>query len=250
MPSIDLNSDLGESFGAWRMGDDAALFGIVSSANVACGFHAGDGTTMLASARLAAQHGVTVGAHPSYRDLAGFGRRAMDVDPDELHAEVLYQVSALQGVARVAGVEVRYLKPHGALYNRIAVDEGQADAVARVAADTGLPILGPPGSAIERAAEERGVRFVREGFADRAYLADGSLAPRSRQGSVLHDPAAVAARAVRMVTEGVVETLDGGTLGLGIESLCLHGDTAGAVDLARATRNALEQAGVDIRSFA
>ncbi|MDM4763794.1 5-oxoprolinase subunit PxpA [Galbitalea sp. SE-J8] len=260
MPTIDLNSDLGESPAPERRGgprrlgddaamDDAAMFGLVSSANVACGIHAGDPATMLASARLALEHGVTLGAHPSYRDRAGFGRRAMDVEPHELQAEVLDQVSALAGLASSVGASVAYVKPHGALYNRIALDEEQADAVARAAADAGLPLLGLPGSAIGRIAVLHGVPFVAEGFADRAYLADGSLAPRSIPGAVIDDPDAVAERAVRMALEHEVESLDGGTIAVHVASLCVHGDTPGAVELARATRDALEAAGVGIRPF-
>lgn len=254
MATVDLNSDLGEGFGAWRMGEDAAMYPLISSANLACGFHAGDPPTMLAGARLALEHGVAIGAHPSYRDLAGFGRRAIDADPHELHAELLYQVSALRGIAAAVGAEVRYLKPHGALYTRVAgtgaLAEGHADAVARVAAECGLALLGLPGSTIERLAVERGIRFVAEGFADRAYLADGTLAPRSIPGAVIEDPAEVAARAVRMVLEGTVDTLDGGSIPLEIASLCVHGDTPGAVGMARATRDALERHGVEVLAFA
>jgi 5-oxoprolinase (ATP-hydrolysing) subunit A len=250
VPTLDLNADLGEGFGAWRLGDDAAMLAVVSSANLACGFHAGDPAIMLATASRALEHGVAIGAHPSYRDLAGFGRRAMDADPHELHAEVLYQVSALRGIAASIGAEVRYIKPHGALYNRIAVDDAQAEAVARAAAATGLPLLGLPGSALERMAAEHGVGFVAEGFADRAYLADGTLAPRSIPGAVLDDPDEVAERAVRMAVDGLVDTLDGDTIPLRIASLCVHGDTPGAVELATATRAALEGAGVGIAAFA
>lgn len=254
MATVDLNSDLGEGFGAWRMGDDAAMYPLVSSANLACGFHGGDPATMLAGARLALEHGVAIGAHPSYRDLAGFGRRAMDVDPHELHAELLYQVSALRGIAASVGAELRYLKPHGALYNRIsgsdAGSEGQADAVARAAADCGLPILGLPGSAIARIAADHGVRFIAEGFADRAYLADGTLAPRSIPGALIEDPDEVADRALGMVLDGAVDTLDGDRIRMQVASLCVHGDTPGAVDLARSIRSALEQHGVEVRAFA
>ncbi|MBI5160759.1 MAG: LamB/YcsF family protein [Micrococcales bacterium] len=254
MATVDLNSDLGEGFGAWRMGDDAAMYPLVSSANLACGFHAGDASTMLAGARLALEHGVTIGAHPSYRDLAGFGRRAMDIDPHELHAEVLYQVAALRGLAATVGAEVRYLKPHGALYPRIsgtgAAAEGQADAVARAAAECGLPILGLPGSAIEGIAADHGVRFIAEGFADRAYLADGTLAPRSIPGALIEDPDEVTDRALTMVLDGEVDTLDGDRIGVQIASLCVHGDTPGAVELARGIRAALEEHGVEVRAFA
>ncbi len=247
---IDLNSDLGESFGAWRMGDDAAMLPLVTSANLACGFHAGDPATMLDGVRLAAEHGVAIGAHPSYRDLAGFGRRAMDVAERDLHADVLYQVSALAGIAASAGTRVRYVKPHGALYNRIAVDPGQARAVARAAADAGLPLLGPAGSAIEEAAAEVGVHFVREAFADRAYLPDGRLAPRTEPGAVLTEVPAIAERAVRLAETGTVEAIDGSVLALAVDSLCVHGDTPGAVAMARAVREALGSAGIEAAAFA
>ena len=250
--SVDLNSDLGESFGAWSMGDDAALLRVVSSANVACGFHAGDASTMLATCREAAANGVTIGAHVSYRDLAGFGRRAMDVPPGELRDEVLYQLAALTGLARVAGTAVRYVKPHGALYNRIVRDEAQANAVvdAVVAFDPSLALLGLAGSAVERAAGEAGLRFVREAFVDRGYRADGTLVPRAEPGSLLSDADAIAARAVRMVTEGRVTAADGTDIDVQVDSLCVHGDTPGAVAMARAVRKALAAAGVAVEPFA
>jgi UPF0271 protein len=250
--SVDLNSDLGESFGAWSMGDDAALLRLVSSANVACGFHAGDASTMLATCRGAAGNGVTVGAHVSYRDLAGFGRRSMDVPPAELRDEVLYQLAALAGLARVAGTSVRYVKPHGALYNRIVADERQARAVvdAVAAFDPRLALLGLAGSAVERAAEEAGVRFVREAFVDRGYRPDGTLVPRTEPGALLHDPAEIAARAVRMVTDGRVVAVDGSDIRVQVDSLCVHGDTPGAVAMARAVREALTGAGVRVEPFA
>ncbi|MDO9590067.1 MAG: 5-oxoprolinase subunit PxpA, partial [Microcella sp.] len=209
MPTVDLNSDLGESFGAWSMGDDAAMLPLVTSANLACGFHAGDPAVMLAASRTAVSNGVSIGAHPSYRDLAGFGRRDMEVPVEQLHADVLYQVSALAGIVTHAGGALSHLKPHGALYNRIAVDLEVAEVIADVARGLGLPVLGLPGSAIASACERAGVRFVREAFADRGYLADGTLAPRGLDGAVLTDPVEVAERAVRMVTEGVVVALDG-----------------------------------------
>jgi UPF0271 protein len=250
--SVDLNSDLGESFGAWSMGDDAALLRVVSSANVACGFHAGDPSTMLATCREAAANGVTVGAHVSYRDLAGFGRRAMDVPAGELRDEVLYQLAALAGLARVAGTSVRYVKPHGALYNRIVRDAGQARAVvdAVVAFDPTLALLGLAGSAVERAAGEAGVRFVREAFVDRGYRSDGTLVPRTEPGALLSDDGEIAARAVRMVTEGRVVAADGTDIPVGVDSLCVHGDTPGAVAMALAVRDALAEAGVSVEPFA
>lgn len=250
--SVDLNSDLGESFGAWSMGDDVAMLRLVTSANVACGFHGGDPSTMLATCRLAAGDGVAVGAHVSYRDLAGFGRRSMDVPAAELRDEVLYQLGAITGIARVAGTAVRYVKPHGALYNRIVADEAQAGAVAEAVAlfDPSLSLLGLPGSAVERATVSRGLRFVREAFVDRGYRADGTLVPRAEPGAVLSDVDAVAARAVRMVTEGAVEAVDGAPVPVVADSLCVHGDTPGAVRMAEAVRRELDRAGVEVRAFA
>lgn len=250
--TIDLNSDLGESFGAWTMGDDAALLRVVSSANVACGFHAGDASTMLATCREAAANGVTVGAHVSYRDLAGFGRRAMDVPPAELRDEVLYQLSALTGLARVAGTAVRYVKPHGALYNRIVHDERQANAVvdAVVAFDPSLALLGLAGSAVERVAAEAGLRFVREAFVDRGYRADGTLVPRTEPGALLSDATEIADRAVRMARDGAVTAADGSEVALSADSLCVHGDTPGAVAMAVAVRAALAVADIRVEPFA
>lgn len=250
MPTVDLNSDLGESFGVWSMGDDAAMLSLVTSANLACGFHAGDPTVMLAASRTAVQQGVAIGAHPSYRDLAGFGRRDMEVAAENLHADVLYQVSALAGIAAHAGGAVGYIKPHGALYSRIAVDLEVAEVVADVAGATGLPVLGLPGSAIAAACERAGVRFVREAFADRGYLADGTLAPRGLDGAVITDPREVSERAVRIATEGIVVALDGTEVSAHVDSLCVHGDTVGSVELARAVRTALDAAGVTVAAFA
>ncbi|WP_025156572.1 LamB/YcsF family protein [Leifsonia aquatica] len=250
--SVDLNCDLGESFGAWTMGDDDALLRIVTSANVACGFHAGDPATMLATCRTAAARDVAVGAHVSYRDLAGFGRRAMDVAPDDLRAETLYQLSALTGIARVAGARVAYVKPHGALYNRIVHDTAQARAVARAVAafDPALALLGLAGSAIEREASEAGLRFVREAFVDRAYRADGTLVPRTEPGAVLHGDSGIAERALRLVAEGRVVAIDGTDIAVDVDSLCVHGDSPGAVEMARAVRSRLDDAGVVIEAFA
>lgn len=245
MAAIDLNSDLGEG-----VGDDTALFALVTSANVACGGHTGDEASMRASVALAIDRGVSLGAHPSYRDREGFGRRAMDVSADELHAEVLYQVGALAAIATSAGTRVRYLKPHGALYNRIAVDPVQADAVVRAAKDAGLPLLGLAGTAIHDAAERHGVEFFREAFVDRAYLPDGTLAPRSADGAVIADTAAAAERAVAMVLDGTVQAIDGTVLHVELDSLCVHGDTPGAVAMAAAVRDRLADAGVELRAFA
>jgi 5-oxoprolinase (ATP-hydrolysing) subunit A len=251
-PSIDLNADLGEGFGVWRLGDDDALLRVVSSANVACGFHAGDPLTMRRVCAGAAAAGVAVGAQVSYRDLAGFGRRFLDVEPAELAAEVLYQLAALDGIARAAGTRVSYVKPHGALYNAVVRHERQARAVldAVLAYDRRLPVLGLPGSALLREAEAAGMHPVPEGFADRGYTPAGTLVPRAEPGAVLHDASAVARRAVRMAAEGVVEAVDGSTLLMPVRSVCVHGDTPGAVEIARAVRAALEAAGVGVRPFA
>jgi 5-oxoprolinase (ATP-hydrolysing) subunit A len=237
---VDLNADLGEGFGAWRLGDDEALLDVVTSANVACGFHAGDPSTMRRVCAAAAERGVAIGAQVGYRDLAGFGRRRIDYDPDELRDDLLYQIGALDAFARLAGSRVSYVKPHGALYNTAVRDEGQAGAVvAAVAAfDRSLPVLGLPGSALLRLASGAGLRPVEEGFADRRYRTDGTLTPRTEPGALLTGTDEVVAQALRLAT------------GTGrIASLCLHGDTPGAVTLARAVRAALEGAGVRLAPF-
>ncbi|MFL6072976.1 MAG: LamB/YcsF family protein [Mycobacteriales bacterium] len=249
---IDLNADLGEGFGQWRLTEDDALLTVVTSANVACGFHAGDASTMRRVCAAAVAGGVAIGAQVSYRDLAGFGRREMDYAPGELTDEVLYQLAALDGLARVAGGRVGYLKPHGALYHRCGRDERQAGAVvtAVLAYDPGLAVLGAPGSALLRLAGEAGLRAVPEAFADRAYTAGGTLVPRTEPGAVLTDPDRVIAQALRLVTEGEVDAVTGGEpVPVRAESLCLHGDTPGAVDLARRVRAALAAAGVEVSPF-
>jgi UPF0271 protein len=249
---IDLNSDLGEGFGAWRMGDDDALLDVVSSANVACGFHAGDPSVMRRVTERAVERGVAIGAHVAYRDLAGFGRRALDIAPEELSDEVLYQIGALDGFARAAGDRVRYVKPHGALYNTAALDEKQAwavlDGLRRY--DPELAILCPPDSEMSRQAAKIGVTSYAEAFADRAYTAEGTLVSRKLPGAVLHDPDAVSARAVRIAKTGKVTTADGGELPISARSICVHGDTPGAVELAMRIRDDLVAAGVHIGSFA
>ena len=249
---VDLNADLGESFGSWRMGDDAAMFQLVTSANVACGFHAGDPVTMLDSCRAAFELDVTVGAHVGYRDLAGFGRRFLDMSFDELFGDVLYQLGALDGVAHAVGVSVDYVKPHGALYNRIFHDAEQAAAVVAAvhAYDESLPVLGLPGSELLKQAEEAGHPVFREAFVDRAYLPDGTLVPRSREGAVLHDVGPIVERAVRLALKGEVLAVDGTVVRIEPDSLCIHGDTAGAVGMAAAVRAGLEEAGVELQPFA
>lgn len=251
MVTIDLNADSGESFGAWRLGDDEAMLDVVSSANIACGYHAGDPLTMRTTARAAAERGVTIGAHPSYRDRAGFGRRFMDVPPDELEADVLAQLGALDACCRSTGQRIVYVKPHGALYNAAARHEGQAAAVVRAIRtfDPDLAVLGLPGSALLHFAADADLRAVTEAFADRAYAADGTLVPRSVDGAVLHDADQVAARTVALATTGTVTTLDGTTITVKAASVCVHGDTPGAVGLARAVRAGLEAAGVEIAPF-
>jgi UPF0271 protein len=249
---LDLNSDLGEGYGRWALGDDAALLEVVTSANVACGFHAGDPATIDRTVRTAVERGVAVGAQVSYPDLVGFGRREIDVPPDELTADVLYQLGALEAFAKAAGSRVRYVKPHGALYNRIARDPVQAAAVVEAIRryDPALPLLTLPGSVAMEAAGEAGIPSVGEGFADRAYTAEGRLGSRREPGAVLHDPEQVAARAVVMATEHRVEAAGGEQVAVEVRSLCVHGDTPGAVDLARAVRTALEHAGVTLEAFA
>jgi UPF0271 protein len=249
---VDLNSDLGEGYGRWSLGDDAALLEVVTSANVACGFHAGDPATIDRTVRTAVERGVAIGAQVSYPDLVGFGRREIDVPAGDLTADVLYQLGALEAFAKAAGSRVRYVKPHGALYNRIAGDPVQAAAVVEAIRryDPALPLLTLPGSAAMQAAAAAGIPAVGEGFADRAYTGQGRLQSRREPGAVLHDSDQVAARALRMATEGRVETVDGGEVEVEIRSLCVHGDTPGAVALAKAVRAALDQAGVRLEAFA
>lgn len=251
MHAIDLNSDVGESFGRWTLGDDAAMMASVSSANVACGFHAGDPSVIRATCEAAAKAGVVVGAHVGYRDLAGFGRRYMEVDPRELADDVVYQVGALQALAAVAGTRVRYVKPHGGLYNAIVHNTAQARAVvdAVKSVDPGLPILGLPGSEVLRLAEAAGLRAVSEAFADRAYNPDGTLASRSQPGSVLEDPEAVAARVLQMTAGQAISAIDGSDLKISAESVCVHGDSPGAVAMAVAVKRALDAAGITVKAF-
>ena len=251
MSFIELNSVVGESFGNWTMGDDAAIFRSVSSANIACGFHAGDPSTIARTCRDAVAAGISIGAHVGYRDLAGFGRRFLDCSPTELADDVLYQLGALEGIARAAGGRISYVKPHGALYNTIVTHQEQAQAVVDAVKAFGgdLPMLLLPGSVALAAAEAAGLRGVAEAFADRAYNPDGTLVSRREPGAVLHDEDAVAANMVRLATEGTIVAREGSTIKTSAESICLHGDTAGAVSMAAAVRRELEASGVDIRSF-
>lgn len=252
MNTIDLNSDVGESFGSWSMGDDAAIFQSVSSANVACGFHAGDPSTIKQTCKDAVDLNVTIGAHVAYRDLAGFGRRFLDSSPTELADDVLYQIGALDAIARSVGGTIKYVKPHGALYNTIVHHEQHAQAVIDAVKASGLelPLLLLPGSIALQKAEKAGLRAVAEAFADRAYTPEGTLVSRREEGAVLHDAKQVAKNMVRLAQEGKIKAIDGSEIKMDAESICLHGDTAGAVEMAREVRAALEEAGVNIKSFA
>lgn len=254
---VDLNSDVGESFGRWVLGDDEGVLDAVTSANVACGFHAGDPTTLRRTVAAAAARGVVVGAQVGYRDLAGFGRRFVDVEPEDLSADVLYQIGALEAMCRAGGTQVRYLKPHGALYNTVVHHRAQADAIiaAVLAYDPGLPVLGLPGSVLLERAAAAGLRAVPEFFADRGYDAptgDGpaTLVDRRRPGALLHDPEQVADRVLRAVVDGVVATVDGTEAPVEAASVCVHGDSPGAVAMATAVRERLVGAGVDLVAFA
>ncbi len=249
---IDLNADLGESFGAWRMGDDAAMLEVVTSANIACGFHAGDPATVRRTVALATERHVVIGAHVGYRDLAGFGRRFIDVPPEELAADVLFQIGALEAFCRAAGNRVAYVKPHGALYNAIGHHRAQASAVveAITAYDPTLPLLGLSGGVAESIARESGLRTVVEAFADRGYTAAGTLIPRGSPGALLTEPDEVADRMARLATTGELTAADGSIVRIRADSICVHGDSPGAVAMARAIRAALEAAGVGLEPFA
>ncbi|MEV0721992.1 5-oxoprolinase subunit PxpA [Micromonospora purpureochromogenes] len=248
---MDLNADLGEGFGIWRLGDDDALLDLVTSANVACGFHGGDPSTMRRVCAAAADRGVAIGAQVGYRDLAGFGRRRIEYAFTELRDEVTYQLGALDAFCRLFRTRVRYLKPHGALYHAAAVDESQAAALVAALSgyDDQLPILCAPGSKLAQLAVGAGLRVVAEGFADRGYLPNGALVPRTALGALVTDPEEVAARAVRMATERTVVAVDGTVIPCAVGSICLHGDTPGAVASAALVRAALLDAGVTPKPF-
>lgn len=248
---IDLNSDLGESFGQWTMGDDGAILPLISSANVACGFHAGSPAGILDTLRAAKRLGVAVGAHVSYPDLVGFGRRNMDVASDELTADVIYQIGALQGLAAAAGTQVSYVKPHGALYNTLAHDERQARAViaALLALDSQLSLVALAGSPLIGWAQEAGIHTVAEAFADRAYHRDGTLVSRREAGAVIQHPEDVVQRVVQMITEGGVTSIEGEFTAIHAESVCVHGDSPGAVVMTRQIRQRLDAEGIVIRAF-
>ncbi|WAJ33304.1 LamB/YcsF family protein [Arthrobacter sp. FX8] len=249
---MDLNADVGQSFGSWTAGGDPAMLQLATSANVACGLHAGDPVTMLDSCRAAYELDVTVGAHLGYRDLAGYGRRMLGMSFDELFGDVLYQLGALDGVAHAVGASVDYVKAHGALYDTTIHDAEQASAVVAAvnAYDPGLPFLGFPGSELLKQAKEAGHPVFVEAFADRAYLADGSLVPLSEDDAVLYDVDAVVERAVRLATQGEVVAVDGSVIAVRPDSLCIHGGTPDAVEMAARIRAGLQDAGVGLESFA
>ena len=248
---IDLNSDLGESFGPWPMGQDAALMDSISSANVACGFHAGDPGAMRATIALALEKGVAIGAHPGFQDLVGFGRRELKATPAEVEDLVLYQVSALAGMASAQGVRLQHVKAHGALYNMACRDRALADAIAKAVAafDRSLILFGLPNSELLRAGKAMGLSVAAEVFADRAYDPDGSLTSRTKPGSVIHDTPKVVERAIKMVRDKQVIAVTGSTIALQADTLCLHGDTPGAAALAREIRRGLESAGIRITAL-
>jgi len=251
VPSLDLNADLAEGFGIWELGDDDAMLDIVTSANLACGFHAGNPVGLARTCRAAVARGVRIGAQVGYFDLAGFGRRRIDVEPAELTADVIYQIGALQALARAAGTALGYVKPHGALYNTIVTDRDQARAVAEAvhAADPGLAVLGPASSVFFTEARRLGLQTVAEAFADRAYQPDGQLVPRNDAGAVLRNPAQIADRVLSMVETGSVTAVDGSVIAIEVESVCVHGDSPGAVEIASSVRDRLLSEGITLAAF-
>lgn len=252
MTTVDLNSDLGESFGAWPMGDDKAMLDIATSANIACGFHAGDPDIMRRTVALAKARGVSIGAHPAYHDLHGFGRRAIPgLSAAEVENLVAYQIGALQAVAALADHRVTHVKAHGALSNVGAVDDMTARAIAAAikAVDRDLVFVVLPNSALARAGDAAGLRMANEVFADRAYDDDAALVSRSKPGAVLHDPVAIAARVVRMVTDRAIVSVSGKIIKVDIDTVCIHGDTSDAVGIARKVRSALEAQGIALAPF-
>jgi UPF0271 protein len=250
MPSVDLNCDMGESFGAYTIGADAAVMRYITSANIACGFHGGDPSVMRETVQLAAKHGVGIGAHPGLPDLAGFGRRAMAVSAQDAYDMVVYQLGALMAVATANGVRVAHLKPHGALYNMAAADAKLADAIARAVRDVDakLVLFGLAGSHLIAAGEAVGLHCASEVFADRNYMPDGSLVPRSRADAMVEDASVAVDRAIRMVKEGQIATVDGASVSVRADTICIHGDGAHAGEFARALRQGLEAAGIEIHA--
>lgn len=251
MPAIDLNCDLGESYGAWQMGQDEAVLGFITSANIACGFHAGDANIMRGTVLAAVSHGVAIGAHPSLPDLQGFGRREMQVSADEVHALVLYQIGALSAFARAAGTALAHVKPHGALYNMAARDTGLADAIANAvrAFDVGLILVGLADSELTRAGARAGLRVAHEAFADRRYRSDGSLVPRREAGAVIHDVDAALAQALGIAARGKVQADDGSIIDLRADTICVHGDRPDAALFAERLQRGLIAAGFAVSAL-
>jgi 5-oxoprolinase (ATP-hydrolysing) subunit A len=248
---VDLNADVGESFGRYTLGNDAALMASITSANIAAGLHAGDPSVLRATIRLAVTHGVAIGAHPGFPDLAGFGRRELHVTPGEAEDFILYQIAAVAGVARAEGACLAHIKAHGALFNMAARDRPLADALARAVAtfDQSLPLFAPPHSEMAAAARALGLRVAIEVFADRAYEPDGQLAPRRKSGAVIHDVDAVVAGAVRLIAAGTIVAVDGTRLPVEADTICVHGDTPGSDRLAAAVRAGLEAAGIEVKAI-
>jgi UPF0271 protein len=247
---IDLNCDMGESYGACVVGNDPEIMPLISSANIACGFHGGDPGIIHQTIRLAQVHGVSVGAHPSYPDLQGFGRREMQLTPQEVYDGILYQIGAVEAFTRAAGVQMRHVKPHGALYNRAAKDDQMADAIIQAVYyfDNNLWVYGPPGSAMERAAHRIGLKFCREAFVDRTYQSDGSLTPRSNHGSLIHDTAQAIRQVEQILTSGQVTALDGSLVPIECDTFCIHGDGQHAVTFAKALQGSLRSLGFNMQS--
>lgn len=250
MASIDLNCDLGESFGRWSLGHDAEVMRSITSANIACGYHAGDPGIMRETVRLARDHGVAIGAHPGFPDLVGFGRRNMSASPREIEDFVLYQIGALAAIAAAEGVKLQHVKAHGALYNMAIRDRALSDAIARAVAafDKSLILFGLPRSELLRAGQAVGLPVAAEGFADRSYEPDGSLTPRDQQGAVIHDPGAVVRRAVRMARDEVVTASNGEDIPMYVKTICTHGDTPGSHELTRLLREGLEREGIKVQA--
>ena len=248
---VDLNADVGESSGAWSLGQDPALMRSITSASVACGFHAGDPGVMRATVALALEHGVAVGAHPGFPDLAGFGRRELQVSPRDVEDFVVYQIGALAAIAAAQGVRLQHVKPHGALFNMAVRDAALADAIARAVTliDTSMILFGLPGSELVAAGTRAGLRTACEAFADRAYRSDGTLVPRQEEGAVIHDAAAVEQRVMAMVRDQAVRAIDGTRVPLTVDTICVHGDTPGAAGLAARIRASLEKAGVEVKAL-
>lgn len=251
-PTIDLNADLGEGFGHSRLAEDQALLDLVSSANIACGFHAGDATTMRETIRAAASRGITIGAHPSYPDIPGFGRRELGLSPEEICFHVAYQLRAMREICMAENAKLSYVKAHGALYNRAARDPSAAAAIAQAISDVdpSLAVLGLPGSEMSSAATRNRLRFFAEAFADRAYKRDGSLVPRQQPGAVIHDVQAAVERAVTLLESDSIVADDGTAIGIAAQSLCVHGDNPDALPLLRQLRATLERSGVRVAAFA